>query len=567
MGRGKKTRTSDTSHSTADSSSDLSKESTQLWAALKKDDAEKLATILLQDSAEEHRRRPTLNARALLSQCNTKKLLPLTFAVSEGLSEETITVLLTASAPVNMRDETHSTALHAAAWNDDDSSIRLLLSHGADPRVVDGEGRSLLHVLASSTAPMLLEYVLEFVASPITNHDDTSVPYGAKPVKLDPLQLLCQGDQKGLTPIHTAFSDAPFGKPQAASAILRLMNEWKASGEYPAERLLQTLHVPSRDLSTPLHLLFQSPNGDVREISKLMDSMASLGAISCAVNREGDTPLHMAVVSVGEDTGYANVQTNVFLLLLRSFPSIPDLVLALTEANRTTGERWVHLVILERCTAALVALETYLQSVAPEEKQSVVACLGRDTMDGLTVADLLACELAAEGSSSLTKIVSCLCRLGVVVEKDIEALTAEKREIVEEALELQRTEALSSSPAAAQSSSSIQAAKGALNGASRAQLARKSRAIRQHQKEKEKKDKLLEAEESHDDKEEVSQKNAAASAPAKRHAQKSLSEVPSLAERDEQALERKEEGSSFTSVMLVVLIAAVAMLLVYGSSK
>jgi ankyrin repeat protein len=50
-------------------------------------------------------------------------------------------LLLDAGAHVNTRYEDGSTVLHAAALTGDEELIRLLLAHGADPAVRNGEGK------------------------------------------------------------------------------------------------------------------------------------------------------------------------------------------------------------------------------------------------------------------------------------------------------------------------------------------------------------------------------------------------------------------------------------------
>jgi ankyrin repeat protein len=68
---------------------------------------------------------------------------PLSCAASNG-HELVVKLLLEKGAIANAQDHMKITALHAALYAGQNGVVGLLLTHGADPTIVDGYGRSSL---------------------------------------------------------------------------------------------------------------------------------------------------------------------------------------------------------------------------------------------------------------------------------------------------------------------------------------------------------------------------------------------------------------------------------------
>lgn len=324
-------------------------ETTQLlWKALKKEDVAHLTSLLFQQNGASHspaslsRSPPIPNARQILSQCGVKKMLPLVYAAQEGLSPSCITLLLQAGAPINMVDETPSrhSALHAACWNEDESLIPLLLCAGADLRVKDWEGRTPLHVLASSSSAVsVMKYILNFVKFPSStgfsqhvpnNEDFEEVDFntcpnenGVKKLALDPLDLLAIQDEYGMTPVHIAFGEVAQRKPAFMAIYLLsfLEKEWSREvakketeeGESNAslsprqERIKKLISLCTKDSSTLMHILFSGQSddrevGEVQTMLNLLNIMLKFNTAHLvrAFSVRGETPLHSALYALGE---------------------------------------------------------------------------------------------------------------------------------------------------------------------------------------------------------------------------------------------------------------------------
>lgn len=511
-------------------------DATQLWNALKKADLEMLQSILMQEEegAGEGVLVPKSSARTVLSQCNNKKALPLVHAVSESLDLECVHLLLRAGAPVNQRDETkaQSSALHAACWNDDETLIPLLLRCGADPRVVDAEGRTPLHILASSTAAPLMDLVLESVANPPAHASgDLTVP-GKIPLCLDPLDLLSKQEKHGLTPLHISIGEAPFGKPFVANTLLKFLEETKMGAgtdtEATAKKVDSLVRLPSRDHNTAMHLLFVSPGGDARVLLKTLKELLQLGAPVECWNVHDETPLHLALYAIGDTrANNTDVQEQIFAALLNGLltpndnpKSAASVGAVLTKRNHF-GEAWIHTLISQRCSVALIALEKFMEanpSLATLVKESIAACT---TSREESTAEILAGEVSAEEGklpSSLERIVTSLIRLGTVQREELDEMVEIMRRMDAEAA-AEENEGLSpvdgdysghgpstggvESPTGTNAvSSRLAPGSGPAAGVSRVQRARKSRALRYMKDKQEREKRRGDGEELGDSKEE-----------------------------------------------------------------
>eukprot|EP00796_Vickermania_ingenoplastis_P004073 gene4073-2922_t len=573
---GKKNKSNNVqSGSAASSPGDANTLATQVWAALKRDNPGHLRETLMQEShsggSSETMLAPKANAKVALSQCNPKKVSPLIYAVSEELQPECVQILLQAGAPINKHDETksQSTALHAACWNDDEIMIQLLLRGGADMGKGDADGRTPLHVLASSTACPLMEHVLEFVGSPPPRRQDELYIPGKMPLRHDPLDLLCKQDKQGLTPLHIAIAEGPFGKPGMASALLGFLEDRNGAevDESAHEKVKRVVQIATRDKNTALHVLFGSPGGDVRTMFKFLQQLMNLGADVSARNDTNETPLHLAVTALGESSGNADVQEKLFATMLSALgsptkESSSPLEEVLGGLN-TYGDAWVHTVISQRCSTAMIALAAYVSS-HPEHEASIK-----------TLA-------ADKRSQALHSIAQSLIQMGALTQEQvdsairtIESINAELGNADDEP-EIGDFSGMGSDGAAA--AASKQPSSGTV-GASRVQRARKSRALR-YMKEKQERDKLKEGEAGDAVEESESQLRSSKSSGTEKarekrpvptnsvKAQRGSSDAPqSPSPHGAGGEETAVEGTSKLPMLIIVLLVLAALLMAVATTE
>lgn len=265
------------------------------WKVLKGGDVRELEETLFSASTNSDTGEVVLkrlpNAAALANTKNPKQLTPLCFAVDNGF-EDHIPVLVKAGAKVDDHDGTKErrTALHAAVAAEEDVMVQNLLRCGADPRALDGEGRTVLHIAARMSSRHIFGFFLELEEVPLAL--DVLVE-GAKIVPVEALKLLDVQDHSGATALHYAVGEVAGGEAAyqlAHSCVEYLAHRAAASAEHRVrvERIVQAV---TKSGCTVLHLLGASGASD-RRIAALCTRLLELGCPVAARDEDGLLALH-----------------------------------------------------------------------------------------------------------------------------------------------------------------------------------------------------------------------------------------------------------------------------------
>lgn len=103
-----------------------------------------------------------LQADPQLAEARGAHDLPLMYFPAVGGQPEIAEILLSAGSDVNARAPAGTTALHGAVIFRQQSMVKWLLDHGADPKVQDGNGKTALDIAEEQgdegTAALLQEY-------------------------------------------------------------------------------------------------------------------------------------------------------------------------------------------------------------------------------------------------------------------------------------------------------------------------------------------------------------------------------------------------------------------------
>ncbi|KPA82725.1 hypothetical protein ABB37_02533 [Leptomonas pyrrhocoris] len=404
----------------------------QMWTALKREDEEELLDILFDSIADaesgEVRLSPKPTARKVVNQPNAKKVMALSYAVSESLDRAFWELLLRAGAAVNKKDETaeQSTALHAACWNEDGEAVDVLLRAGADPRVVDADGRTPLHVLATSNAANLMLQLLDGVCSAPADRtngggDENARAASSAALTMDPIALLAVPDKaQGATVLHLALGESTynFGVAQALCEYLE-----KAKDAQGGVRAVAQL-VSARTTITgdsPLHALVAAANAEDAVVETLVRRLLGLGADPLARNTVGQSALEVAVSSRPGCSSKSAVQ--LYEALLSAILANDESGLFLTERNKN-GHALIHVALAAANTSAVKALCATVPAAAAK------ALLGDPvTADGISVVELLATSGAgsAEGANALIAAKAVARESYESLQQSHEALQAEHR--------------------------------------------------------------------------------------------------------------------------------------------
>ncbi|KPI83886.1 hypothetical protein ABL78_7064 [Leptomonas seymouri] len=392
----------------------------QLWVALKHEDEEELQDILFDKIADAESgelrfvQRPT--ARKALSQPNARKVLPLSYVVSEGLGRAFLELLLRAGAPVNKKDETaeQSTALHTACWNEDGEAVEVLLRAGADPRVVDADGRTPLHVLATSNATHLMLQLLNSVSNvPAAKTDDdgdehATAPSSAAP-QMDPIALLAMPDKTlGATVLHLTLGESTYNFCMAQSLCDYLEDVKLAKQDESAIAQL----VSSRTTITgdsPLHALVAAANAEDAVVEALVRRLMDLGADPFARNAAGQSIMESAISSRPGCSSKSAVKLYE-TLLSTIFANDKSGSFAIERNNN--GYALIHVALAAANTSAVKAL---CSTVPTEEAKTLLG--DPVTADGISVVELL----ATSGAES-AEMAKDLIAANAVAREDYESL-------------------------------------------------------------------------------------------------------------------------------------------------
>lgn len=123
---------------------------------------------------------------------------------------------------IDCREEGGCAALHLAALNGSDGSVKLLLSKGADAKIQDNCGNNALHYALGSKTPSVIEMLIEARTPFVANQTgDNPIDLAMKDTHGDITELLRKyqasrgdGDYDDLSSVHeiheVVSSDLPF---------------------------------------------------------------------------------------------------------------------------------------------------------------------------------------------------------------------------------------------------------------------------------------------------------------------------------------------------------------------
>ncbi|KEG08844.1 hypothetical protein DQ04_06331030 [Trypanosoma grayi] len=379
------------------SSKPASASETQFWNCLKKGDVEGLEGILLRRVEDTDTGAVTFvinreASRPLVNTPNVKKMLPLSYAVSQGMEEQGLQLLLRAGAIADATDGTaeRATALHTACWGEDDIAVALLLRCGASPIVEDAEGRTPLHVLASLNAAALFSYILETVTTPQTEKQEGLLYLeGRPPVVVSPFELLSKKDLSGFTVLHTAVSDVSSGSDRVLTELLDYL---EATASRDAVVVRKLVNATTESGSHALHLLLSLPNCNEGVIMRTVTRLLQLGASPAAPDNWGQTPLTVAVMSQS-----GGVAANVVRTLLQAVEGEEGdgalLERVFLQRDTEKGYALIHHAVATRNVSAVKVMVAFLKSIDEvKASQRIRQWIG----EPLTEGDVSVAKMAAD---------------------------------------------------------------------------------------------------------------------------------------------------------------------------
>ncbi|KAK7195682.1 Ankyrin repeats (3 copies)/Ankyrin repeat [Novymonas esmeraldas] len=418
-------------------------EDSPLWTALKHGDEEAVQRLLFDevDDAESGEVRLTLKptAKKLANQASSKRVYPLSYAVSEGLGNNTVMLLLRAGAAVNKTDETakQSTALHAACWNEDEAAAATLLRAGADPRVVDADGRTPLHILATSNAVSLVLLLLGNATEAESSGavgatataaaaegegeegrsggaGDVRVNVSSSAVRLDPVDLLGVVDRlDGATALHLALAEPAFGYgvAQALLSYLEKLRDASDAGRAAVAKLVSATAAVTGD--TPLHALVGAPNTEDAIVEALTRRLLGLGADPSSRNQRGQPPVEVAIECRSSTSARAAAQIVDTLVTAMC----ADNVASIATVNEN-GLALIHVAVMAKSTAAV---KTLCSAVAgPAQAQELLGRPATAAGGAVSLAELLV------RSDAAAEMVNALVAAGAVLHDEYATLQRER---------------------------------------------------------------------------------------------------------------------------------------------
>ncbi|KAG8346425.1 putative Ankyrin repeats (3 copies) Ankyrin repeat [Trypanosoma vivax] len=301
---------------------------TQFWNCLKKCDVDGLEEMLqdLVEDPETGNLTPVIKwevASQLVNKPNARKAFPLSYAVSQGMSERGLHILLRSGANIDAADATSekSTALHTACWGEDHSAVGLLLRCGANPLVTDARGRTPLHILASLNATSLFSYFLGVTTKKgvDTNHESDDYTNkcagleGCEAVKVSASEIIGQKDVAGFTVLHTAFSDISGDSDGVVSEVLNYLESLSRTDPAAVTSLV---NITTEMGCTALYHLISCRACNESVMVRAVERLLALGASTTVVNSCNQTLFTVVVMS---HTGY--IATKLLRLLFDAVKS------------------------------------------------------------------------------------------------------------------------------------------------------------------------------------------------------------------------------------------------------
>jgi ankyrin repeat protein len=369
------------------------------------------------------------------------------------LGREGALELLIPVCDIDARDSLGWTALHLAVVRIQVESVRELLAHGADPNVVDREGRTALFLAVERSSPAIVEILIEVGDRDLKPRDGRSLLAAAMMRGHDEVATLLVNiegwldlspDSGGRTPVHhaaqreyipglTTLCNFQERARAGRSGPANLADEWSPTG-----RVSSLLHECDREGRTALSvaaewgrirsvelLLGQSPeSGTLGDIDGWLplhyavagghaDLMAML-APACdpdSLNGRGETPLQMAVKRFDRQTSRA-------LLLAGASLAAPGArgETALMTAAQVGHVGFIEEIFVRRCEFEFDidqrdergwTLAHYAARVGNREMRDIIVRAGCDLTivdnEGYTPRDLIAYRDRQESGETLRR--------------------------------------------------------------------------------------------------------------------------------------------------------------------
>ena len=281
-------------------------------------------------------------------------LAPLHFAAGEGY-EGLISFLIEKNANINIQTQSGSTPLHEAVRSGNINAVRLILKGGADINAQDAKGNSPLHIavppknhtemirlLLSNGAKANLRdehgdsplHVLVILnRSPDTvralfsggaaNNVDASI----RNIKgQTPLYIAVQEQRTALIPLLLSAGSDVFAADNSGVTPFNITMHAKGP---VLDAIITDATVQQKDSAgnTMLHAAIRN-SSDTAIIAKIIDKNANVNAR----NRDGDTPLHIAVRTNQKETGEYIIAEGADIFSSNSSGESP-LYLSLTQSS------------------------------------------------------------------------------------------------------------------------------------------------------------------------------------------------------------------------------------------
>jgi len=211
---------------------------------------------------------------------NPSGATPLHEAVRSG-NTAAITIILRNGADINALDANGNTALHLAVPPANHAAvIRLLLDGGINPNHRDVHGDSPLHVLVTLNRPP------DVVSTLLSGNADVSI----RNIRgQTPLYLAVQENRVRLIPLLLDAGSDVFAADNAGVTPFSLALQQRGPVLY-ALITPETVQQTDSEGNTMLHIAMQT-GIDTHTVGRIIDKSANVNTR----NRDGDTPLHIAV--------------------------------------------------------------------------------------------------------------------------------------------------------------------------------------------------------------------------------------------------------------------------------